>query len=150
MKNILKNINGNEIIDYLNTLDDELIDTSVESNSFVFNSQSIVNGDYKLYFETSFNNWGTSQTIDDNYLIITEDSLDVFLNEPHDGDGSCEIVEDILFEWLETHKFRTDNKESFHKLIEDQTIILNSIKYDDNNTLLKVIANLTKANTLMK
>lgn len=150
MKEIIKKINGYEIIEFFNSLNEEIDDTSIEINSFVFESQNFENGEYKLAFSTSFNNWGTSQTIEDNYLQITEDFIRVIPNEPHDGDGSDEILEALLLEWLPTHNFATDYKEQFEGIIREQVDSLNEIQYGDSKELFEIIKNLTKATTLIK
>lgn len=148
-------INGNEIIDYLNkiTMDDEnddLEDISIERNSFVFDSQKIVNNKYCLNFTASYNNWGNDNEIYDNKLYITNDNLNFSLNEPFDGDGTDHKLEKILKIWLENHTFDTNLDEKFNNILEDVYQILPEICIENYERLIEVINMLTKAKTYMK
>jgi hypothetical protein len=149
----INKINGNEIIEFLNSLDmdsDKLFDIST-SKPFVFKSQEINGDTYELNFAAHFNNWGTFQEISDNILIITSDgNLSLHLNEPFEGDGSADILEDFLTEWIKTHTFDTDYVNHFNSLVLSTNQILSNCEYGDFKTIDVAIKNLTKAKTLIK
>ena len=151
MKNSIKVINGNEIIDYLNELDsDELKDISCQK-PYVFEAQEIRDGKkYRLTFSAYFNNWGTDQLIEGNYIEITENGVRVWFEEPFEGDGSSEALEELLTKWLETHEFSTDYEKDFDILISDVTNQLSTCQYGDSKILEDVLKKLTKAKTLIK
>jgi hypothetical protein len=147
----IKNINGNEILDYLNDLDFDDLDNEIYCQKpFIFETQKINGEQYKLTFSTYFNNWGTDQLIEDNRINITKDSIQVSLNEPFDGDGSSEALEEALTKWLSTHEFSTDYKEEFKFLIEESSDLLIKCQYGDLDILEDVIKKITKAKTLIK
>jgi hypothetical protein len=147
----IKKINGNEIIDYLNSLtDDELTcDISCEQ-PYIFESQETHDGKYSLTFSTYFNNWGTDQLIEDNTITITNDGIMVMLGEPFDGDGSDEILEELLTKWLKTHEFSTEYKDDFNCFIMLAKELLSKCEYGDSKLLEQVIEKLTKAKTFIK
>ena len=73
MKSKLEQINGNEIIEFLNkqTRDSEdFEDTNICLDSFVFVDQETTETKYRLYFDLDYNNWGTDQTIEGNSITI--------------------------------------------------------------------------------
>lgn len=149
----LEEINGNEIIDFLNkeTRDnDELCDISISSGSFVFEEQKIKDGTYTLYFTASFNNWGTEQDIPENAIYITKDKVWLSLGEPFEGDGSDDALEEVLSKWLETHKFDNVYEEKFYALIKDAYEQLPNISVGSNKEMQKVIDTLVKAQTYIK
>lgn len=147
----LKNINGKEIIDFLNKITsedtNELADISIEGNSFVFESQKILDNRYKLYFTASFNNWGTSQAISDNLLVIDEHGLRFSLEEPFEGDGTDEALRDVLKKWLETHNFNTNKEEEFDKLVNEAQVKLTHLSFGDTEGIQEIIDKLTEAKT---
>lgn len=138
MKFKLEEINGNEIIDFLNSIngdDDSVCDISPVLRSFVFDDQKIAaDRRYVLEFAADYNNWGTHQPIDYNLIYMTENDVRVCLNEPFDGDGSSETLEKLLKEWLEGHKFSHDVDNDFYVIINDvrdrlsQRIVLSNIE----------------------
>lgn len=149
----INKINGNEIIDFLNSLDmdsDELSDVST-SKPFVFESQKINGDTYELNFAAHFNNWGTFQEISDNTLIITSDGkLTLHLEEPFDGDGSDDILEEQLNEWIKIHTFDINHVNHFNALVLLTNQILSNCEYGDFKAIDAAIKNLTKAKTLIK
>jgi hypothetical protein len=147
----VKEINGNEIIKYLNSLseDDDMDDIGPVLGSFVFDSQTIKDDRYNLTFTASYNNWGTHQEIHDNYLFITEDEVSLSLEEPFDGDGSDEVLEIKLTEWLKTHKFE-DQKEYFDSILSDVYETLPGISFNSIKDMDEVIEKLIEAKSLMK
>jgi len=150
----IKKINGNEIIDYLNSLDfneiDELSDISCQQ-PFIFESQSIDNGKYQISFSAYFNNLGTDQLIEDNTIQITANKLiRASLEEPFEGDDSAEVLENLIFKWLETHEFSTTYKDDFNTLIDESIKLLSDCQYGNLSTLEEVTKKITKAKTLIK
>lgn len=149
----LQEINGNEIIDFLNSLSDdeheELFDVSC-SPPYTFEKQKIDNDKYTLKFSAIYNNWGTDQEIDGNCVYITKDNLWLGLSEPFDGDSSSDVLKKILTTWISKHKFSTDNKEKYESKIEDSRELLTKVSYGDIDILDEVIKNLTEAKTLIK
>lgn len=108
----LSDIDGNQIIEYLK----KNYDGSIE-----FVSQEISTGYqdkqfYRLYFSRTWNNWGHLSDFDANYLAIDNDGIEVFFDEPWEGGGDDEEVEEILIEWLKTYTFeKIDYKSKFDK-----------------------------------
>jgi len=151
----LKEINGNEIIDYLNSLSDddheELFDVSC-TPPYIFEEQKIIDDEeYRLTFSAYFNNWGTDQLITDNYIRIFKDGDVIFeLEEPFDSDSSSDVLEELLKKWLKVHKFGTDNREKYDALIEESRVKLSNIGYGDVDIINDIIEKLTKAKTFIK
>jgi glutathione peroxidase-family protein len=112
----LSDIDGNQIIEYLQ----KNYDGSIE-----FVSQEIIIGHenkpfYKLYFSRTWNNWGHESDFEDNSISIDNDEIYVFLEEPWEGGGDEEEIEEILSEWLKTYTFEKINyKEKFDKLMSE-------------------------------
>lgn len=153
MKNNIKAINGNEIIDFLNKNSmegDDLGDTNICANSFVFESQKVASGKYTLYFTVGFNNWGTDQDIRGNELHITKEELWLGMDEPFDGDGTEDTLKDILTPFLETHVFSTNQEEKFYSLLEYSYGRLAEIGFTSKEELQSVIDKLIEAKTYMK
>lgn len=149
----LKEINGSEIIDFLNkeTRDnDDLCDISISSGSFVFEEQKVKEGKYTLYFTASYNNWGTEQDITRNALYITKDRVWFSLGEPFEGDGTDDALEEVLSKWLKTHKFDIFLEEKFYALLSDAHEQLPCISIESKKELQKIIDTLVKAQTYMK
>jgi len=149
----LEEINGNEIIDFLNKAsmnNKSLTHISMSSNSFVFENQEIEDDSYKLYFTASYNNWGTDQEIKENQIIINKKGIAVYVGEPFEGDGTDEKIENVLNEWLETHKFDTMIEERFYALLHDAYEQLPNISFESKKELQKIIDTLVKAQTFIK
>lgn len=147
----LVDINGNEIIDFLNTL--ELDDSSIKNGSFVFEEQKIKDGVYCLEFTADFNNWGTNLPIYGNVLKIEENGEFYFwLEEPFDGDGTDDKLSEDLGPWLKSHQFKgnVDMKEEFFTIMDNCEILLSKASFEDKETIDKVIGLLTKARTYQK
>ena len=121
----LHDINGNEIIDFLNSKfkEDAYDDTMLSMNSFKFTNQSVEKHDkalvYTLRFKVAWNNWSRRDVIDRNTLYITHDKVWVSFDEPVEGDGTDEIVVNLLKEWLPTHTFSETNGELYTNLMQD-------------------------------
>ncbi|MBP7845811.1 MAG: hypothetical protein KA007_00035 [Candidatus Pacebacteria bacterium] len=150
----LEEINGNEIIDFLNketTRDsDKLCDIGMSSGSFVFEGQELKDGTYKLYFTASYNNWGTDQDIPGNSLNITKKEIWFSLDEPFDGDGTSETLEEVIKNWIYNHKFDNAYEEKFYALIKDAYEQLPNISVGSNKEIQQVIDTLIKAQTYIK
>lgn len=150
MKINIKEINGNEIINYLNSLtDDDMDDIAIVLGSFVFEAQRFYDDRYELYFTGSYNNWGTDQEINDNTLHITEDKLWFSLEEPFDGSGSEDVLEEKLTEWLETHTF-ADQSELFYNKLGDVYQRLPELSFSDIKLMDEIIETLTELKSYMK
>lgn len=152
MKYNLKDINGNEIIDFLNSLNTDMYridDISIELNSFVFEKQRIEKDRYILDFTASYNNWGTSQDISDNKLIITEHDLRFSLNEPFEGDGTDRILKTIFENWLENHVFY-DQTQNFFDKVQYAYEKIPDVTFNDVKGMDNIIKILTEAKSLMK
>ena len=148
-----KEINGNEIIDFLNkeTRDnDDLCDISISSGSFVFESQEVKGNTYKLYFTASYNNWGTDQDIPGNSINIDKKGVRVWVGEPFEGDGTDETLEEVLEKWLKNHTFDSNSEEKFISLLRDAYETLPEISFTCKKRLQDVINILVKAQTYMK
>jgi hypothetical protein len=149
----LKEINGNEIIDFLNKEskdNDDLCDISPSPGSFVFESQEFKGSRYTLRFTASFNNWGTDQDIPGNAVHITKDKVWFSLGEPFEGDGSDDALEEVLSKWLKTHKFDSNSEEKFDSILRDVYEQLPGISFESKKELQKIIDTLVKAQTYMK
>ena len=154
----LELINGNEIIDYLNTINWSKHDTMLYSNSFTFKSQEIRNDhwgkEYVLKFSTYWNNWGTNCEIGDNVIKIFENTGDISVSfdEPLDGDGSSEAVEKALKPWLSTHTFSNTSEQDFLSLIHEAETELSNMMYwsAKNHPINSTIEKLIKARTFLK
>lgn len=150
-------INGNEIIDFLNTIKWRDHDTMLYSNSFVFESQEIKDSNwgkkYVLNFSTYWNNWGSDQEVGDNSINIFEDgTITVDFDEPLDGDGSSDAVEEILKSWLPTHTFNQTSEKDFLSLIHEAENELSNMLFTSakNHPINSTIEKLIKARTFLK
>jgi len=156
MKNNINEINGQEIIDFLNTISDDnddfsqykLWNISIVLKSFKFECQHIQDDKYSLSFTAGFNNWGTEQEID-NTLYITKNELWLSLGEPFEGDGTDEILENILKEWISNHSF-TDQTELFYSKVRNVYEKLPDISFSDIKKMNNIITELIEAKSLMK
>ena len=148
-----KEINGNEIIDFLNkeTRDnDDLCDISPSPDSFIFESQELKGNKYTLRFTASFNNWGTDQDIPGNAVHITKDKVWLSLEEPFEGDGTDRKLSEVLTKWLKTHEFDSFSEEKFYSILSDAYEQLPGISFESKKELQKIIDTLVKAQTYMK
>lgn len=158
----LREINGYEIINFLNNLSinsNELCDVSIVQNSFVFESQKIIEDkkmaegrdeSYVLKFSASYNNWGTDQIIPGNEIRIHNKGVQVDVGEPFEGDGTDEALEQAIEEWLKTHKFDPNSEEKFYAILSDAYEQLPGISLESKDELQEVIDTLVKAKTYMK
>lgn len=107
----LSDIDGNQIIDYLN----KNYDGSIE-----FVRQEIVdeygNGVfYRLFFSRE---WYRGDIYYDNYLAIDDEGIYVYSDEPWEGNDDDDDMENLLSEWLKTYTFEKINyKEKFDRLM---------------------------------
>ena len=149
----LEEINGNEIIDFLNKAsmnNKDLTHISMSSNSFVFENQEIEDDSYKLYFTASYNNWGTDEDIKENQIIINKKGVAVYVGEPFEGDGTDDKIEKVLNEWLKTHKFDIFSEEKFYNILREAYEQLPEISFKNKKELQQVINKLINAQTYMK
>ena len=155
----LEDINGMEILEFLNDQidnNDDLCDVSLDT-PLEFEEQGVsknTDGElmYSLNFTAYYNNWGTDQPIQGNKIKITNKSIYVLVGEAFEGDGSDEEIENLLREWLKTHKFQSrDNvKGEFESAIKHNIMRLELVKLNDTELMDEVIENLNKARALMK
>jgi len=146
-------INGNEIIDFLNKEsrdNDDLCDISISSGSFVFESQEVKGNTYKLRFTACYNNWGTDQDISGNYITIDKKGVKFFVGEPFEGDGTDSALEEVLEKWLENHTFNPNPEEEFESILREVYEKLPEISFTCKKEMQKVIDKLVKAQTYMK
>lgn len=156
----LSEINGNEIIDFLNSKfkDDAYDDTMLCINSFKFGEQILKehNGSlvYRLRFDVAWNNWGRHDVIGHNVLYITHDKVWVSFEDPVSGDGTEDVVVGLLKEWLPTHTFSQNNKEIYQQLvddIQDDMVMINFYDLEETPAIIdEIIEKLTKAKTYIK
>jgi hypothetical protein len=150
----LAEINGNEILEFLNNQiknNEDLCDVSLEG-PLEFENQKITENGYVLEFSAYYNNWGTHQLIPGMEILITDDRAVLILDEPFDGDGSDEALEEVLVEWLATHKFLPKNVTDvkFEGMIASCREQLLQISVVDTEKLEKIIDELKEARSLMK
>lgn len=148
-------INGNEVINFLNRVskddDSEWDKTSIIAGSLKFVSQELNNDKYKLEFTTEFNNWGTHQSMRSNRIIVTKESeIWVNLNEPHEGDGSELIIEELLGGWLPIHGFNPNYKKDFYELMQEIHGLIPEITITNKNGIDDLMLKLATARTYMK
>jgi len=108
----LSDIDGNQIIDYLN----KNYDGSIE-----LVRQEIIkkpNGTfYRLFFSRE---WYRGDIYYENYLAIDKDGINVYSDEPWEGNEDDEEMETLLSEWLKTYTFeKIDYKSKFYLLMLD-------------------------------
>jgi hypothetical protein len=116
----------------------------------VFESQKIEDDIYKLSFTATYNNWGTYQKIPNNRFVMDKKGIAFWLEEPFDGDGTDDILVEILEPWLETHNFETNLDGQFEGVIREAYGQLAEVTYDDEKSLDEVIKMLVKAKTYIK
>ncbi len=126
----LTDINGNEIINYLNEQrqsdENPFYDTMICGN-FFFDSRNLVkkNGvlTYTLSFYTYWNNWGDGIEVDGKIYISQqntgENKIWAWFDDPVGGDGTDRIVVELLTKWLPTHTFSENNDELYTNLMQD-------------------------------
>jgi hypothetical protein len=151
----INKINGYEIIDFLNNLDEDTKDTLSSEYNFEtpieFEKQYIFDGRYRLEFSVYHNNWGTNQIINDNVIEIFKNGrISVGLEEPLDGNGCEEILEQQIALFLKNHTFNENVEDDFYRIIENCRDNLNSLAYSDKELLENTIEQLTKANSMIK
>jgi len=146
----LQKINGREIIEFLNgeEVRDELCDISI--CAFKFESQSIKDDIYILNFTGVYNNWGTRQDVPGNKIYISKNGVKVRVEEPFEGDGSSETVEEVLTNWLKTHSFSDDSEDRFFEIINSAKEKLGRSTFSDREHLKSIIKELSEAYTYMK
>jgi len=156
----LSDINGSEIIDFLNAQFDNGLDPFEDTNlcykSFVFESQLIENNKYKLRFSVGYNNWGNKQIISGHSIIITQNDTWVSMDEPFDGDGSDDAIEKLLRSWLKEHTFTTNMGTLFNDCLAKTSNVLDDLKLNGGHRddviakLVFCMEQLTKASTYVK
>ncbi|MEK6829112.1 MAG: hypothetical protein AABY15_03215 [Nanoarchaeota archaeon] len=146
-------INGNEIIAFLNKEskdNEDWDDISISSGSFVFEGQRLEKGIYTLGFTGSYNNWGEEQDIDGNYIEISNKGVKVKLMEPFEGDGTDDVLEEALTNWLKTHKFDSNPDKKFIDIVTKAHKELGQVRFTSKKELQQVIDQLIEAKTYMK
>jgi hypothetical protein len=155
MKYNLNEINGVEIIDFLNKVDveneNEFGDTNL-SRPLIFTKQEISEGRLKIYFDCYYNNWGTDQLIEENSIYVNKDKIWVGLSEPLDGDGTDEIIENLVIDFVANHKFKNQEelKYEFRDLMSDILTYTCDIQYGEIKRMDTLLEMVTKAKSLMK
>ena len=155
MKYDLEVINGVEIIDFLNKVDvkneDEFGDTNL-SRPLTFTKQEIVEGKLKIYFDCYYNNWGTDQLLYDNCIYINKNEVWVGLVEPLEGDGTDDIIKDLVVDFIANHKFKNQEelKSEFYDLMSDILTYTCDIQYYEIKRMDTLLEMVTKAKSLMK
>jgi hypothetical protein len=155
MKYDLEEINGVEIIEFLNKVDaeneNEFGDTNL-SRPLTFTKQEIVEGMLKIYFDCYFNNWGTDQLIEDNCIYIDKDKVWVGLSEPLEGDGTDDIIEELVVGFIANHNFKKRDVliSEFNETMYDIINYTSVIKYGEITKMDTLLEMVTKAKSLMK
>ena len=155
MKYDLEVINGVEIIDFLNKVDvkneDEFGDTNL-SRPLTFTKQEIVKGKLNIYFDCYYNNWGTDQLIEDNCIYIDKDKVLVSLSEPLEGDGTDDIIKDLVVDFIANHNFKKREVlvSEFNDLMSDIITHSSDIQYGEFNRMDVLLEMVIKAKYLMK
>lgn len=150
----LLEINGNEIIDFLNALSmtDELDDYNIVAQSFEFNNQRFMPDEkrYILDFSLSYNNWGEDQIIEGNHIDIDENlGIAALLSEPFEGNAE-EAVEDVLYKWIREHEFNQTPEEDFRIQLRELYQKMAEISFNDITAMDELIEGLQQARSLMK
>ena len=155
MKHDLEEINGVEIIDFLNKVDvkneNEFGDTNL-SRPLTFTKQEIVEGKLKIYFDCYYNNWGTDQLIEDNCIYINKNEVWVGLVEPLEGDGTDDIIKDLVVDFIANHNFKKREVlvSEFNDLMSDIITHSSDIQYGEFNRMDVLLEMVIKAKYLMK
>jgi len=142
----LSQINGREIIEFLNKEihdNDDLCDISI--TYFTFDKQEIKNGQYVLHFTGIYNNWGTDQGYGGNRIRIKKDGIQIRLEEPFEGDGTDDAIEEVLVPWLKTHKFDALADDKFIHLLKDAYEMMSNLSINSHDEIQKVIDKLVEA-----
>jgi len=112
LKFVLKELDGNQIIAFLNG-------NYSRSINFISQIVSISNKKefYQLEFSMTWNNWGHESDYN-NYIYISDGRVEVSLAEPWEGGGEDDEMEELLEGWLKTYTFEKINyKDKFDKLM---------------------------------
>ena len=146
------NVNGYEIINYLNSIDWDEYDSILYKNGFIIESQQIIDKKYILKFSVYYRNWNIDQLICGNTISIFEDGkLIVNFREPYDSENTKEIVYEILSSWLPTHTFSQTYQQDFSNLIQEAQTELLNITFESNlDSINSIIEKLTTAKNLLK
>ena len=152
----LEEINGNEIIDFFNSIEEEYKKSFYSLDiiwPFKFISQEIKNNQYILNFSFYYKNWDDKQLKDCNYLYISKDQIYFDLDEPLDNDNTDKKFLEKLNPWLKKHKFK-DNNELIYNLvinIQDQFDSINPFATkEDLQKIDKIIEDLEKLKSYIK
>lgn len=144
----IKKINGNEIIDFINSIIKEVLwDYSIQSVEF--DSQSVNENRYKLDFMYTCSGWG-SHKFSDNYLTITKDcEIRVGIGGNLEGNGCDNQIKNELSKWILTHEF-DDNSEYFYILTQELSEDLQELADNETNKIDGLIEKLKTIKSLMK
>lgn len=157
MKIDINKINGQDIIDFLNEKSDHpdnewYHEYNVYPGSFKLKSQKVTHNEYILEFSLDFNNWSTRKRCPYNEIRIRKDVISVSLDEPIEGSGLEDGLDDLLMkEWLPNYSFDTDVVGEFQHLIQKSFDMLSNVRYVDGvGPLEEIIGKLTRAKNLIK
>lgn len=146
-------INPVEVIDYLNTLDKDdagLYDSNIQG-PYIYEKFKLEDDRVIIYFSTYFNNWGTDQLIEDNHIVIYKDKIKVALEEPLEGDGTDDILEELISNWIQTHTFKTaDEKIIEYRSLMDSIQSLSSDSTPNLDNVKIIIEKAERARTLIE
>lgn len=145
----LDEINGFEIINFLNTLS---LNLTIYEKSFVFEKQEHTQDKYTLYFKCSYDNWGTIQDYSNNGIEITENGIIVYLDEIFDGNCDEEELEEVIGKWIKKHTFKSLNI-LITDFDNDLSKVQNSIpdiNFSDIEKIDEIITELVRIKTYMK
>lgn len=139
---VLNEINGNEIINFLN-------DTDLDGRPYRFEEQEVVGDTYFLTFTAQYNNWGTNQD-EEGTITIKYGTVQSMLGGGFEGGGIDDDIEEELTEWLKTHTFNKDPRGEFNEILSKAFNLLGYVRFQDKSDLEQVIKLLNKAKTYMK
>lgn len=146
----IKKINGNEIIDFINSIIEEVLwEYSIQSVEF--DSQSVNENTYKLDFTYTTSGW-VSHKFSDNYLTITKEcEIKVSIGEsPLEGGGCDNKIKKELSNWILTHEFDEFNTERFYVLTQELSEDLQELTDNETHKIDELIEKLKTIKSLMK
>lgn len=146
-------INPVEVIDYLNTLDKDdagLYDSNIQG-PYIYEKFKLGKNKLSIYFSCYYNNWGTDQLITENRIDIYENKILVVLEEPLEGDGTDDILEELISNWIQTHTFKTaDEKIIEYRSLMDSIQSLSSDSTPNLDNVKIIIEKAERARTLIE
>jgi len=134
----LEDINGYEIIDYLNKLD---------ILTFEMNNQYIEDDVYCLLFTTQYKDWDTYVSIDGE-IYIDKTSIEIISDDRVEEE--IYDIEEKLLPWLKSMKFNKNVEEESMKLLEEVYNDMSQISYGDKEQINITIEKLKKVKSYFK